>query len=95
MIMICVCALFIAALWDEPVWKTCAELETINRLKLDGLVEENRIFDGTGPGVVSSSPMHWVLLRGYKERRRRRKRRKRKKNRKKEARNKEKKMTPW
>ena len=46
MIMICMCALFIAALRDEPVWKTCAKLETVNRLKLNGLVEENQIFDG-------------------------------------------------
>ena len=93
MIMICMCALFIAALRDEPVWKTCTEFETANGLKLNGLVEANQIFDGTGPGVVSSSPMHWVV--GYKERRRRRKRRKRKKNRKKETRKNEKKMIPW
>ena len=29
MIMICMCALFIAALRDEPVRKTCVKLETV------------------------------------------------------------------
>ena len=31
---------------DEPVGKTCAKLETVNRLKFNGIVDENQIFDG-------------------------------------------------